>query len=209
MTIKKLLLALLAIGAMTACKDDTDDVLEQAQKDAATALLNGEMVVSAHTSINGADKTLLDGGAPCKFKFEPDGDGQLKLSMEDFQIGKMPFALCFKIKLSLGPILSFEKNDFSESGWVRFSGKRGVISFGGPMPEKWEDDTVEGDGSTVTGYVNTETKEIQFELYYAAMNVVVSVKRQKIDPSRVANYETEKEEYEKALEEYKKEHGMQ
>lgn len=59
MAIKKLLLALLAIGAMTACKDDTDDVLEQAQKDAATALLNGEMVVSAHTSINGADLSLI------------------------------------------------------------------------------------------------------------------------------------------------------
>ncbi len=210
-TAKMLLMAAgaLMILAQTACKDDADATLTQAERNEAAEVLSGDMVVSAKASIGGVDKTLLDGGAPCKFRFDKTGDGEMTLSQPDFQVGKMPFPLNFKIAVTLSPVLSLEKSDFPESGWVRFSGKRGVVSITGQMPDSAVDESAEGDGSTVTGFVNTKTREIQFQISYAMMTVEVNVPRQAIDPDRVANYEAEREQYEKDLEEYKKAHGLQ
>lgn len=199
--------AILAIG-QTGCKDDTDETLTQEQKDAATSALEGDMVVSAHASVNSVDKTLLDGGAPCMFHFEKTGDGRLTMSQDNFKIGNMPFGICFKIEVELKPLLSLESQVIGD-GWIRIEGKRGRISVDGRMPDSAVDESVTGDGSTVTGYVNPATSKIQMSVTYAMSLVRLRVPEQAIDPSRVENFEAEKAKYEEDLEEYKKSHGLQ
>lgn len=207
--------ALLALGlialttAFNGCKSDDDETLSKEQADKAMAALQGDMVVSAKAKVNGVDKTLLESGAPCKFSFTKSGDETMTVSQQDFKVGNMPFSICFKIEVSLTPIPSLEKSDFSGDGWVRLSGKRGRIGLNGQMPDTAVDTTIDkGDGSTLTGYVNAETGEIQMQVSYAMSNVSVDIPRQTIDPARVDNYEAEKEKYNSDLEEYKKSHGL-
>lgn len=207
--------AILAIGLLTltaaigGCKSDDDETLSKEQTDKAMATLQGDIVVSAKARVSGVDKTLLDGGAPCLFSFAKSGEETMIVSQEDFKVGNMPFSICFKIEVSLTPIPSLEKSDFSGDGWVRFSGKRGRIGLNGQMPDTAVDTTIsKGDGSTLTGYVNTETREIQMQVGYAMSNVSVDIPRQAIDPARVGNYEAEKEKYNRDLDEYKKSHGL-
>ena len=203
-------LTLLAMALMTAlpgCKTDDDETLSEAERQAAVNALKGDMVLSAKATVNGVDKTLLPSGAPALFSFE-ERDGGLTMWQRDFRVGNMPFPINFGVELKLSPLLSFEKGDFSESGWVRFHGKRGNLSIDGNAPSSAVDETASGDGSTVTGYVNARTKEIVLQISYALMTVEVVAERQAIDPSRVTNYEAEKEQYVRDLEEYKKNHGL-
>lgn len=205
-----LTIGMLAIAAaFNGCKSDDDTTLSREQTDKAIATLKGDMVVSAKAKVNGVDKTLLDGGAPCLFSFAQSGEETMIVSQEDFKVGNMPFSICFKIEVSLTPVPSLEKSDFSGDGWVRFSGRRGRIGLNGQMPDTAVDTTIgDGDGSTLTGYVNTETREIQMQVGYAMSNVSVDIPRQTIDPSRVGNYEAEKDKYNSDLEDYKKSHGL-
>lgn len=202
--------AILTLALMTAlpgCKTDDDETLSEAERQAAVNTLKGDVVLSAKATVNGVDKTLLPSGAPALFTFE-ERDGGLTMWQRDFRVGNMPFPINFGVELTVGPLLSFEKGDFSESGWVRFHGKRGKLSIDGNAPSSAVDETASGDGSTVTGYVNANTREVVLQISYALMTVEVVAERQAIDPSRVTNYEAEKEQYERDLEEYKKEHGL-
>lgn len=208
--------ALLAMSLLTlimgasGCKSDDDETLSEALTNKAMATLRGDMVVSAKARVNGVDKTLLDGGAPCKFNFTESGNGKMTVSQQGFKVGNMPFSICFKIEVSLTPVPSLEKSDFTGDGWARFSGTRGRIGLNGNMPGTAVDTTLtSGDGSTLTGYVNTETREIQMQVRYSMSNVTVDIPRQTIDPARVGNYEAEKEKYNSDLEEYKKTHGLE
>ncbi len=200
-------LASLACVTLTGCESDDEATLSAAEIEAAQTTLNGDMVVSAHAWINGEDKTLLSSGAPIKLKFEKSDDDKMNVWMDAIQIGSMPFTVYFGIVIEFAPLNSWEKNELTGDGWVRFSGSHGNISYGA-MPSSPIDTTTKGDGSTMAGYVNTETKEIQFTTSFSAMNVEISADRQDIDPSRVENYEAEKEQYEKDLEEYKKTHNQ-
>lgn len=202
------LLTLTLIAAAPSCKSDDDETLSEAEIEATREILNGDMVVSAHATVNGVDKTLLESGAPAKFTFEPADGTTIRLWQENFQLGKMPFPISLGIDLTISPLLSLESGKFSESGWVRFHGRRGVIATNGQRPDSTVDTSQSGDGTTVTGYVNLKTNEIQFNISYAMMNVEVAVDRQAIDPSRVENYEAEKEQYEKDLEQYKKDNHL-
>ncbi len=200
-------LAALAALMFTGCKSDDDATLSAAEIEAAKTTLSGDMVVSAHAWINGEDKTLLSSGAPIKINFEESDGDKMNVWMNAIQIGSMPFTVYFGIVIEFAPLNSWEQSELTGEGWVRFSGSHGNINYGA-KPSSPIDTTTEGDGSTMAGYVNTKTKEIQFTTSFTAMNVEISADRQDIDPSRVENYEAEKEQYEKDLEEYKKTHNQ-
>ena len=191
----------------TGCKSDDEATLSAAEIEAAQTTLNGDIVVSAHAWINGEDKTLLSSGAPIKLNFEKSDGDKMNVWMDAIQIGSMPFTVYFGIVIEFAPLNSWEKGELTDDGWVRFSGSHGNISYGA-RPSSPVDTTTDGDGSTMAGYVNTKTNEIQFTTSFTAMNVEISADRQDIDPSRVENYEAEKEQYEKDLEEYKKTHNQ-
>ncbi len=209
-TLSFLLSLLIITLTLPACTTDDDDTLSQAQIDATRSILSGDIVVSAHATVNGVDKTLLDSGAPAKFSLSPaDPSTTIHLYQNNFQLGKMPFPISLGIDLTISPLLSLESGMFSESGWVRFHGRRGVISITGQLPATTVDTTQSGDGTTITGYVNINTREIQFNISYAMMNVEVAVPRQTIDPTRADNYEDEVRQYEDDLNQYKKDHHLE
>lgn len=202
-------LAAMMTICVAGCGDDDNETLSEVEIEQAKELLNGDIVVSAHVSVNNVDKTLLPGGAPSKFTVTHGDGDKLSLWQEDFQLGKMPFPIALGIDLTLGPVLSLEADDLKGEGWIRFYGKRGVISIDGKRPASTVDTNASGDGTTVTGYLNILTGEIQFQISYAMMVVELNAPRQELDPGRAANFEAEKAQYEKELEEYKKEHGLE
>lgn len=63
-------------------------------------------------------------------------------------------------------------------------------------------------GSSVKGYYNTDTHQINFIVDYNMMNVRSECFLQTIDKTRINNYEKEFAQFEKDLEEYKKKHGL-
>ncbi len=201
-------LAAVASVAAPGCKTDDGAVLSEAELEAARAVLDGPMVVSAKTVVNGADKTLLPGGAPAKFEFVP-GTGDLVTMWQDsLHIGNMPFSISLAIELRLSPVLSLEAADFPGEGWVRFSGRRGVVGYNVRRPAVTVDTTTTGEGATVTGFVNVRTREVQLQIDYIAGTVQTVVERQVIDTSRVAAYDDELRQYEDDLKKYKEEHGL-
>lgn len=204
-----MLLAAMATTLFTSCETDDDEKLSDEEVEAALAILEGDLVVSSHVTVGGTDKTLLESGAPAKFTIERAGGNRFNMWQDGFQLGKMPFPIGVGISVELVPVLSLESDDLKGNGWVRFYGKRGTISTDGSRPESAVDTNASGDGTTITGYLNVSTKEIQFRISYAMMTVELSAPRQIVDPSRAENFEQEKEEYEAELEKYKKEHGLE
>lgn len=201
-------LAAVASVAAAGCETDDKATLTEAELEAARAALNGPMVVSAKTMVNGADKTLLPGGAPAKFEFVAGAGDRVTMWQDQLHIGNMPFSISLGIELRLSPVLSLEAADFPGEGWVRFSGRRGVVGYNVDRPAATVDTTTTGEGATVTGFVNTQTREVQFEIDYIAGTVSTVVERQTIDASRVAAYEEELRQYEEDLKQYKEEHGL-
>ncbi len=201
-------LAAVVSAAAAGCETDDKATLTEAELEAARAALSGPMVVSAKTVVNGADKTLLPGGAPAKFEFVPGAGDQVTMWQDCLHIGNMPFSISLAIELRLAPVLSLEAADFPGGGWVRFSGRRGVVGYNVPRPSATVDTTTTGEGATVTGFVNVQTREIQFQIDYIAGTVQTVVERQAIDTSRVAVYDDELRQYEEDLKRYKEEHGL-
>ena len=63
-------------------------------------------------------------------------------------------------------------------------------------------------GSSVQGYYNAKTHQIQFIVEYNMMNVRSDCFLQTIDKSRLATFDEDKAKYEEDLKAYKKEHGI-
>ena len=58
------------------------------------------------------------------------------------------------------------------------------------------------------GYLNVDTKEIEFSTNFNVMLMQSFVYRQKIDYSKKLTYEQDFKQYEEDLAKYKKEHGI-
>ena len=70
----------------------------------------------------------------------------------------------------------------------------------------WEKDEYPGSG-WVDGFLNVDTKQVEFIVDYNMMNVRTETFLQEIDKSRIDRFEEEFAQYEKDLEEAKKEQG--
>ena len=88
-------------------------------------------------------------------------------------------------------------------GWIKFKGEDGSVwgtdTDGSPSSAK---------GSSVQGYYNAKTHQIQFIVEYNMMNVRSDCFLQTIDKSRLATFDEDKAKYEEDLKAYKKEHGI-
>lgn len=168
--------------------------------------LTGDIVLSMKATMSGVDKTLMPSGCPTKVKFEwsETEEQSFTISILDFTIGNMGMVLNFKCDVKTMALNSWEQREYIGNGWIKFKGVDGSA---------WGTDT-DGSassisGSSVQGYYNVKTHEIQFIVNYNMMNVRFECFRQVVDKSRLDNYEAEKEQYEKDLLEYKKEHGIE
>lgn len=180
---------------------DADANTELVQE--ATNYLNGEIVLSTKARMNGVDKTLLPGGCPTKFKFEwSKTDAQtFTISLLDFTVGNMGMIINFKCDVKTMVLNSWEQKEYTGDGWIKFKGEDGSV---------WGTDTdgsaSSAKGSSVQGYYNAKTHQIQFIVDYNMMNVRSDCFLQTIDKNRINNYAAEFEQYEKDLAAYKKEH---
>lgn len=171
----------------------------------ATNYLNGEIVLSTKARMNGVDKTLLQEGCPTKFKFEwSKTDAQtFTISLLDFTVGNMGMIINFKCDVKCMVLNSWEQKEYTGDGWIKFKGEDGSVwgtdTDGSPSSAK---------GSSVQGYYNAKTHQIQFIVDYNMMNVRSDCFLQTIDKSRLATFDEDKAKYEEDLKAYKKEHGI-
>ena len=171
----------------------------------ATNYLNGEIVLSTNATMNGVNKTLLPEGCPTKFKFEwSKTDAQtFTISLLDFTVGNMGMIINFKCDVKTMVLNSWEQKEYTGDGWIKFKGEDGSV---------WGTDTdgsaSSAKGSSVQGYYNAKTHEIQFIVNYNMMNVRSECFKQTVDKSRLATFDADKAKYEKDLAAYKMEHGI-
>ena len=204
------LFACLVLGFMSLVSCSSDEEITDADANTelvkeATNYLNGEIVLSTNATMNGVNKTLLPEGCPTKFKFEwSKTDAQtFTISLLDFTVGNMGMIINFKCDVKTMVLNSWEQKEYTGDGWIKFKGEDGSV---------WGTDTdgsaSSAKGSSVQGYYNAKTHEIQFIVNYNMMNVRSECFLQTIDKNRINNYAAEFEQYEKDLAAYKKEHGI-
>ena len=207
-TLALFLLCFICIILPTSCSSDEEitdaDANTELVKEA-TNYLNGEIVLSTNATMNGVNKTLLPEGCPTKFKFEwSKTDAQtFTISLLDFTVGNMGMIINFKCDVKTMVLNSWEQKEYTGDGWIKFKGEDGSV---------WGTDTdgsaSSAKGSSVQGYYNAKTHEIQFIVNYNMMNVRSECFKQTIDKSRLATFEADKKKYEEDLAAYKKEHGI-
>lgn len=206
--IKSLTLIFLASFTMLAssCSSD-DDLNKEAPAEEyvtkAKDILSGDIVLSTKATMSGIDKTHLANGCPTKFNFTWKEDGTMSLSLVDFTVGSMPFAVTFKCSTKFMNLNSWDKDERPEAGWIKFQGKDGNVTTDGDDPK----DCQSGSGATVDGYLNVLTNQIEFIVNYNMMNVRTETFQQTIDKNRINNFQQEFEQYEKDLIQWKKDNG--
>ena len=197
-----------AVFAFCSCSSDEEITNSDANSELvkeATNYLNGEIVLSTNATMNGVNKTLLPEGCPTKFKFEwSKTDAQtFTISLLDFTVGNMGMIINFKCVVKTMVLNSWEQKEYTGDGWIKFKGEDGSV---------WGTDTdgsaSSAKGSSVQGYYNAKTHEIQFIVNYNMMNVRSECFLQTIDKSRLATFVKDKAKYEEDLKAYKKEHGI-
>ena len=200
-------IVVLFLFGLSACSSDDDSEKKNPTEEyikAARKLLNGNVVLHTKATMNGVDKTLLPKGCPTKFNFEWTSSDTLKLSLNGFTVGNMPFTIYFHCLCKCMELNSWEKDEYKGSGWIKFKGKDGQVT-GDPK----DNSAVEkGSGATVIGYLNVKTQEINFIVNYNMMNVRSECFLQTIDKNLIKHYEEDFKRYEEELAEYKKQHGL-
>lgn len=167
--------------------------------------LTGDIVLSMRATMSGVDKTLVPSGCPTKVKFEwgKTEEQTFTISVLDFTVGHMGMGLSFKCDVKTMALNSWEQKECIGNSWIKFKGQDGSV-----WGTETDGSASSASGSSVQGYYNVDTHEIQFIVNYNMMNVRSEFFLQVVDKSRLDNYEAEKEQYEKDLLEYKKEHGI-
>jgi hypothetical protein len=192
----------------TACDSDekiTDEGVSDELLTSAKNYLTGDIILSTKATMSGVDKTLLPQGCPTKFgfKWSTTDKNTFNISLLNFSVGAMPLTVNFRCDVKVMQLNTWEKDTYKGDGWIKFKGEDGET-----FSEDSDSSSTEAEGSSVTGYYNTNTHEINFIVDYNMMNVRSECFLQTIDKNRINNYEAEFEQYEKDLAEYKKEHGL-
>ena len=203
------LVTFVSFGLMaTSCSSDEEITQGNADNtlvSEAQSYLKDEIILSTKATLSGVDKTLLPEGCPTKFKFEwSKTDAQtFTISLLDFTVGNMGMIINFKCDVKCMELNSWEKKEYTGDGWIKFKGVDGSV---------WGTDTdgsaSSAKGSSVQGYYNAKTHQIQFIVNYNMMNVRSECFLQTIDKSRLATFDADKAKYEEDLKAYKKEHGI-
>ena len=203
------MVAIVGVGLMVAsCSSDeeiTQGNADNSLVSEAKSYLKDEIILSTKATLSGVDKTLLPEGCPTKFKFDwsQTDDQTFTISLLDFTVGNMGMIISFKCDVKCMELNSWEKKEYTGDGWVKFKGVDGSV---------WGTDTdgsaSSAKGSSVQGYYNAKTHEIQFIVNYNMMNVRSECFKQTIDKSRLATFDADKAKYEEDLKAYKKEHGI-
>lgn len=165
--------------------------------------LKGDIVLSTHATMSGVNKTLLETGCPTKFSFAWPASDVMNVSLKNFTVGKMPLIVNFRCDVKFMKLSTYEKDTYKGDGWIKFYGEDGES-----FSDNGSGSSTTVKGSSVKGYFNVETRQINFIVDYNMMNVRSECFLQTIDKTRIDRYEEEFEQYEKDLQKYKEEHGL-
>ena len=127
----------------------------------------------------------------------------MSLSLVDFTVGSMPFAVTYKCSTKFMNLNSWDNEEIPEAGLIKFQGKDGNVTTDGDDPKECQS----GSGATVDCYLNVLTNQIEFIVNYNMMNVRTETFQQTIDKNRINNFQQEFEQYEKDLIQWKKDNG--
>lgn len=210
----RLLLIIFASFFFLSCeKDDQDAPADVNDIELAKEILKGDIVLSTTATLQGVDKTLLDGGCPSMFTFTwnktdlwtPSDPGiVMLLKLDEFIVGTMPMAVWFFVEAKFMELNKWEKEEYTGDGWLKFKGNNGVST----SSDGTNMDDIDGAGGSVIGYINVQTKEVEFLIDFNMLNVRSHSFLQKIDPARLDGYEEELADYEKRLADYKEANGL-
>lgn len=205
-----LLLCLIMLSGTTffSCTADEEIVqtpVSEDYKGKAKEMLTDSIVFYTRAMQSTVNKTLLEEGCPVKYFFEwRDGD-VVNVQIRNFSVGKMPVRIWYSINCKLMQLNTWEKDEYTGEGWIKFQGSGGVTDYTGEADGYTDGNG--GDGYT-TGYLNVLTKELEMACNFNVMLMQSSVYRQTIIYSRIDTFEADFAQYEKDLAEYKKEHGI-
>lgn len=209
-----LLPLLLAPLFFSSCeKDEKEAPADASQIELAKEILKGDIVLSTTATLQGVDKTLLEGGCPSMFTFTwdktdlwtpSDPDNAMLLKLDEFIVGNMPMAVWFFVEAKFMELNKWEKEEYTGDGWLKFKGQDGVAT----SSDSTNMDESDGFGGSAIGYINVQTKEVEFLIDFNLMNVRSHSFLQKIDKDRIKNYEEELADYERRLAEYKEANGL-
>ncbi|MDR0560152.1 MAG: DUF4903 domain-containing protein [Prevotellaceae bacterium] len=201
-------LTVLFCTAFSGCKAD-EEITQTPVADESLRIaresLKDSIVFNARAMMGTVNKTLLERGCPVKYYFKWKTDETVNMQIIHFTVGKMPVTISFSINLKFMQLNTWEKQEYTGAGWIKFQGANGITIMNANT-DGYEDGT--GGAGTVTGYFNAETKEMEFVTSFNVMNMSTDVYLQKIDYSRMATYEQDFRQYEEDLARYKEEHGM-
>ena len=164
------LVAIVGVGLMVA-SCSSDEEITQGNADntlvsEAKSYLKDEIILGTKATLSGVDKTLLPEGCPTKFKFDwsQTDDQTFTISLLDFTVGNMGMIISFKCDVKCMELNSWEKKEYTGDGWVKFKGVDGAV---------WGTDTdgsaSSAKGSSVQGYYNAKTHQIQFIVNYKVL----------------------------------------
>ena len=203
-----LVLSFLWIFLTVSCSSDEE--LKRADADInlvneAKSFLQGDIILNTHAFMGNVNKTLLPTGCPTKFNFTwSNTDPQsFTISLLNFTVGKMGMIINFNCEVKTMQLNSWEKNEYKGEGWIKFYGENGSVS--GTDNEGVPSKAM---GSTVKGYYNVMTHQINFIVNYNMMNVRSECFLQTIDKNRIKTYDEDFKKYEEDLKKYKEEHGL-
>ena len=194
--------------SFSSCSSDDEITKESASENLITqakGFLTGDIVLSAHATMNGVSKTLLPNGCPTKFNFKwsETNNNQFTISLEDFSVGAMPLAIDFSCLVDIMKLNSWEREEYTGEGWIKFFGENGHTD-----SQDGEGESQGANGSHVKGYYNVKTHEINFIVNYNMMNVRSECFLQVIDKDRINHFDEEFAQFEADLKKYKEEHGL-
>lgn len=199
--------ALLTLGLISCSADEettktpvADEYLQTARE-----LLQDSIVLNATAMQGTVNKTLLDEGCPLKYYLKWKSQDTLNIQIKNFSVGKMPVTIWFTINCKFMQLNSWEKEEYTGEGWIKFQGTGGNTIYTANTSDYEDGD---GGAGSVQGYLNVKTKQIEFVTNFNVMNMSSDVYLQTIDPTRIDRFDEEFAQYEKDLAEYKKEHGI-
>jgi hypothetical protein len=203
-------LLLLLCAGLFSCKDDEKNNPEPEPAPdyfaMAKELLQDSIVLNAHAMMSTVNKTLLPEGCPLKYYFTWRDDGLMRIELKNFSVGRMPVRIWFSVNVKFMQLNTWEKEEYTDEGWLKFKGTKGVTSFQPSSHESLYEAGTGGDGNVI-GYLNVVSKRIEFTTDFNVMLVQAYVFEQTIDKSRVYRYDEEFQKYGEDLAKWKAEHG--
>lgn len=189
------------------CTDDeaitqtpvSDNLIAKAKE-----MLKDSIVLNATAMMGTVNKTCLDEGCPLKYYFSWKSSDTLNIQLKEFSVGNMPVTIWFSVNTKFMQLNTWEQDEYSEDGWVKFKGTSGITNYNGNSDE-YEDGS--GGSGSITGYYNAQSNEIEFVTVFNVMNMTCDVYQQTIDTTRIYTFDAEFSQYEEDLIQCKADNG--